>query len=370
MKRCAVMNLLKLCTIAAAVEICCSGSAAMAEAAGQTQTGESLIPGEVAVNEGKILTVGYVMIGAESDWRLACNKSIREAFTRENGYSLLISDAQQKHEKQIKAVREFINQEVDYILFNPIVESGWEASLEEAAEAGIPVIGFDREVDVKAKDACTTWIGSDFLLEGRKACAWLEAYLESTGYEDSLGLVHIQGTMGSSAQIGRTRALDEALAGHPEWKLLDRQSGDFTTAKGKEVMVDMLAGYGDEIQAVYCENDNEAYGAIEAIREAGRIPGPDIASGEILVLSFDAARNGLLLTLTGQIAVNTECAPEYGPLLTQIISRLEGGDKLPARQYVQEAQFSALEHPAEIYADGQSYPVIKLTEDLIESRSY
>ena len=124
---------------------------------------------EVAVNNNGIITVGYVMIGAESDWRLACNKSVEEAFTRANGYSLLISDAQQKQDKQIKAVREFVNQEVDYILLNPIVESGWDASLEEAREAGIPVIAFDREVDVKDENAYTAWLGSDFYLEGEKA---------------------------------------------------------------------------------------------------------------------------------------------------------------------------------------------------------
>ena len=364
MKSAALRKMLKSLGAAAALGILFHAPMVMAD------SNEGLVPGEVAVNDGKMLSIGYVMIGAESDWRLACNKSIRDAFTRENGYSLLVSDAQQKHEKQIKAVREFINQEVDYILFNPIVESGWEASLEEAREAGIPVIGFDREVDAKAGEACTTWIGSDFLLEGQKACAWLEAYLESIAYEGTLGVVHIQGTLGSSAQIGRTRALDDALAAHPQWKLLSRQNGDFTTAKGKEVMVEMLAAYGDEIQVVYCENDNEAYGAIEAIQEAGKTPGTDLAAGEILILSFDAARNGLLLTLGGQIAVDTECAPEYGPLLTQIIQKLESGEELPARQVVEEAQFSSIPIPAELSLNGQTWPVIQLTEELIESRSY
>ena len=350
-----------------------SGSAGASEEKAQetAQSVQAAMPDEVAVNEKGILTVGYVMIGAESDWRLACNRSVEEAFTRANGYSLLISDAQQKHEKQIKAVREFINQEVDYILLNPIVESGWDASLEEALEAGIPVIAFDREVNVSIENAYKTWLGSDFFLEGEKACAWLEAYLAENGLsEEEIGLVHIQGTLNSSAQLGRTRALDEALEKHPNWKLLDRQSGDFTTAKGKEVMVDMIAKYGDQIRIVYCENDNEAYGAIEAIREAGCTPGTDLGNGEILIMSFDATHNGLTMTLGGQIAVNTECAPQYGPLLTQLVQKIEKGEELPDRQYVSEAQFSALESPAQISVGDQTYDVTMVTEEVIAGRGY
>ena len=325
---------------------------------------------EVAVNEHGMLTIGYVKIGAESDWRLACNRSLTDAFTQENGYYLLTSDAQQKQEKQVKAVREFISQEVDYILLDPITETGWASSLEEAREAGIPVIVFDREVDIKSEDAYTVWLGSDFYLEGKRACAWLEAYLEETGYEGELNIVHIQGTIDSSAQLGRTRALDDALAQHPDWKLLDRQEGEFTTAKGKEVMVDFLKQYQDRIQVVYCENDNEAYGALEAIREAGRKAGTDLQAGEILVLSFDATRNGLLLTQSGQIAVNTECAPLYGPLLTQLIQQMERGETPRFRQYVPEQQFSSLADPAKVSVDDTEYEVLPVNEALLESREY
>ena len=356
---------------AAALSVMLSAALFFHMAAGAESSGSG---SEVAVNENGILTVGYVMIGAESDWRLACNKSVEEAFTRANGYSLIVSDAQQKPEKQIKAVREFINQEVDYILLNPIIESGWEASLEEAKEAGIPVITFDREVDVETEDAYIAWLGSDFYLEGEKACAWLEAFLEENmpdeRKDDGIGIVHLQGTMNSSAQLGRTKALDDALERNASLKLLDRQSGDFTTAKGKEVMVDMLARFGEEIEVVYCENDNEAYGAIDAIREAGRTPGTDLAAGEILVMSFDATHNGLAMTMDGQIAVNTECAPQYGPLLTQLIQKIERGEEVPERQYVNEEQFSAQAEPAEVSVRGETFPVTMVTEEVIDARTY
>ena len=352
-----------LCSVCAAVTaffLCCHTAAG---------SSDSLVPGEIVPNEKGILTVGFVMGGAESDWRIACNRSIESTFTRENGYSLLISDAQQKHEKQIKAVREYISQEVDYILLNPIVENGWNSLLEEAREAGIPVIVFDREVDAGTEEY-TTWLGSDFYLEGQRALAYLDAFLSGRGYEEELGIVHIQGTINSSAQLGRTRALDEALNTHANWKLLDRQTGDFTTAKGKEVMVDMLDRFGSEIQVVYCENDNEAYGAIDAIEGAGLHVGTDLASGDILVLSFDATNDGLDLTLGEKILVNTECAPLYGPLISQLIARLQAGEELPSRQYVSEDQFSALSDPAEVSVDGLSYPVTQLTQEIIDGRTY
>lgn len=325
---------------------------------------------EVAVNERGTLTIGYVKIGSESDWRIACNKSVTEAFSLENGYYLLTIDAQQKHEKQIKAVREFINQEVDYILLDPITESGWDVSLEEAREAGIPVIVFDREVNIEDPSLYTAWLGSDFYLEGQRACAWLDEFLNAQNYDDSLSIVHIQGTPGSTAQLGRTQALDEALASHENWTLLGRDSGEFTTAKGKEVMVDMLKAYGDDINVVYCENDNEAYGAIEAITESGRMAGADIGNGEILVLSFDATKNALRMTLSGQIAVNTECAPEYGPALTQLIQSLEQGEEVPHREYVNENQFSSFEEPAQLTIGDNTYKVTLLSEEFIENRTY
>ncbi len=325
---------------------------------------------EIAVNEGPTLTVGYVKIGAESDWRMACNKSLADTFTIDNGYFLLTSDAQQKQDRQVKAVREFISQEVDYILLDPITESGWAASLEEAREAGIPVIVFDREVDVDDPEAYTAWLGSDFYTEGARASAWLEAYLEESGYEGEVGIVHIQGTTDSSAQIGRTRGLDEALEKHPQWELLGRADADFTTAKGKEVMVEMLEEFGGRINVVYCENDNEAYGAIEAIEEAGFSAGTDLEKGDILVLSFDAANNGLMLTMEKKIAVNTECAPCYGPLLTQMIMALERGEELPKRQYVYEQQFSALGKPDSVTVSGRTWPVAPVSEELISARPY
>lgn len=324
----------------------------------------------VAVNPKGTLTIGFVMIGSESDWRIACNRSVEEAFSRENGYYLVVRDGQQKQENQMKAMREFIDMDVDYILLNPIAENGWDAVLQEAREAGIPVVVFDRKVRAADPDAYTTWIGSDFLLEGRRACAWLEEFLKSRQYDDRLNIVHLQGTMESSAQIGRTRALDEALRRNRKWNLLERKPAEFTTAKAKEVMTDMLKLYGDRIQVVYCENDNMAYGAIESIERSGRNVGANLERGDVLVISFDAVHRAMELALKDDIAVVTECDPLYGPRLTQIIQQLKRGETPEHEIYVKEAQFSAIWEPSRVVVNGTTHKVTRLTEEIVENREY
>jgi len=324
----------------------------------------------IARNTGRALTIGFIQVGAESDWRMASTASIENAFSSENGYHLITNDAQQKQENEIKAIRELIDQDVDYILFSPITETGWESSLQEAKEAGIPVIMFDRTVNVADKSLYTAWIGSDFLLEGRRACAWLKAWCDLNNVTGNVNIVDIQGTIDSSAQIGRTKALKEAVQANGNWKLLGAESGDFTSAKGQEVMEEMLDQYGSEINVVYCENDNEAYGAITAIRESGRKIGNDITGGEIMILSFDSTKEGMTDTLNGLISVNTECNPLYGPILTQMVQKLEKGEELTHETFIDEDQFSALPDIAEVMAGGVTYPVINLTQAVLDNRKY
>lgn len=320
--------------------------------------------------EKQFITIGFSQIGSESDWRMASTRSVQEAFTAENGYSLIYNDGQQKQENQIKAIREFIDQDVDYILLDPCVETGWDSALLEAKEAGIPVIVYDRDVAVDDESLFTAWIGSDFYLEGERACTWLSEYLKAYRYNSDINIVHIQGTLGASAQIGRTEALMNALTQHDNWHLLEQESGDFTTAKGKEVMERMLFHHGGNINVIYCENDNEAYGAIESVEHAGYRIGSDLRNREMLILSFDATHNGLMLTKEGKIAVNTECSPLYGPKLREMIEALERGEELPHRTYINEEQFSNFSGIGTLHIDGEAYAVTPLTDALLEEREY
>ena len=186
------------------------------------------------------ITVGFSQLGAESDWRSENTESMKATFTEENGYTLIFEDGQQKQANQIRAIRMFIQQEVDYIVLAPVMETGWETVLQEAKDAGIPVIIVDRKVDVSDDSLFTCWIGSDFELEGKKAAEWLNRYATAKGIAPTdIHVVNIQGTKGSSPQIGRTKGLADAARANG-WDLMAEVPGDFTQAKGKEVMESLL----------------------------------------------------------------------------------------------------------------------------------
>lgn len=283
---------------------------------------------------GDLIVVGYAQVGAESDWRTANTQSFKDTFTEANGYQLIFDDAQQKQENQIKAIRSFIQQEVDYIVVAPVVETGWETVLEEAKEAGIPVILSDRQMDVSDESLYTCWVGGNFEKEGEDAAAWLKDYLDKQGRsEEEINIVTIQGTIGASAQIGRTEGFAKGM--QDNWTMLDMQTGEFTQSKGQEVMESFLKKY-DDIDVVVCENDNEAFGAVDAIKAAGKTCGPD---GDIIIISFDATSAGFDSMIAGDINADFECNPLHGPRVAEIIQKLEKGEEVEKIQYVDEEYF-------------------------------
>jgi simple sugar transport system substrate-binding protein len=247
------------------------------------------------------LVVGYAQLGAESEWRTANTLSIKQEAER-LGVELLFADAQQKQENQIKAVRSFIANQVDVIGLSPIVETGWTAVFQEAKEAGIPIILVDRKAEVP-DDLYVTYIGSDFVEEGRKAGRVMADLLAGEGK-----IVELIGTVGSAPARGRYDGFREILADHPRMVILDSKAGDFTRAKGHEVMTEFLARYGAEIDAVYAHNDDMAIGAIKAIETFGLKPGQ-----EIKLVSVDAARIAFEAMLAGKLNATIECNPLLGP---------------------------------------------------------
>jgi ABC-type sugar transport system substrate-binding protein len=287
-------------------------------------------------SENNMILVGFSQVGAESEWRVANTESMKAALSEKNGYELYFDDARNEQENQIRAIRIFIQQEVKYIVFSPRVETGWKTVLQEAKEAGIPVIVIDRYIEAEDKDLYTAFIGSDFREEGDKAVDWLEDLLEEQGRtEDSINIVHIQGTIGSSAQLGRTAALEQAVGRHPKWEIVAQQDGDFTRAKAYEVMADILEQTKD-IDVVYCENDGEAFGAIDAMEEAGLKCNADDG---VIVISFDASRLALKKCLEGKIGLVVECNPLQGPYVDAIIKQLERGEPVEHEKYIDETQF-------------------------------
>ncbi len=225
-------------------------------------------------------------------------------------------------------------------------------------------------VDVSDESLFTCWIGSDFELEGKKMADWLNRYtLEKKIDPSDIHIVNIQGTIGASAQIGRTKSLADA-AEKNGWDLLAEVTGDFTQAKGKEVMESLLKQY-DNINVVYCENDNEAYGAIQAIEEAGKKPGSDIANGEIMVLSFDGVKKeALAYVLQDKITCIAECNPLHGPRVKAVIDAMEEGVTPDKYSYVDEKIYSANEEVPELTVDGTVYQMTIVTQEIIDQREY
>jgi galactofuranose transport system substrate-binding protein len=292
----------------------------------------------------KKIVVGFSQIGAESAWRVANTESIvSEAKNRPN-IELKFSDAQQKQENQIKAIRSFISQGVDVIAFSPVVETGWEPVLKEAKRAHIPVILTDRAVDVQDDSLWVTFMGSDFVEEGRRAGKWLMENYDRLKNPDKSGdvvnVVELQGTVGSAPAIDRKVGFAEVIK-DSKFKIIKSQSGDFTRAKGKEVMEAFLKSEGKKIDVLFAHNDDMALGAIQAIEAYGLKPGKDI-----IIVSIDSVRGAFEAMIDGKLNCTVECSPLLGPQLFDAVEALMAGKTLPKRIVTNESVF-----PAEVAAE-------------------
>ena len=293
----------------------------------------------------KKLTIGFAQTGAESEWRTANTESVISA-AKAAGVTLKFSDAQQKQENQIKAMRSFIAQKVDVIILAPLVTTGWENVLQEAKAAKIPVITESRNVIVKDETLWTTFIGSDFVEEGRRAGRWLiESQKNNKG---EVNIVELQGTVGSDPAIDRKKGFEEAIKADPKFKIIRSQTGDFSRAKGKEIMEAFLKAEGKKINVLYAHNDDMGIGAIQAIEEAGLKPGKDI-----LVIGVDAVKGAFEAMIAGKMNVSVECSPLLGPQLMQAAKDIVAGKKvekwIKTNEGVFPAEIAAAEFPKRKY---------------------
>jgi simple sugar transport system substrate-binding protein len=284
--------------------------------------------------------IGFAQLGAESEWRVANTKSIKET-AEQLGIELRFSDAQQQQDNQIRAVRSLIIQKVDVIGISPIVETGWEPVFQEAKNAGIPIILVDRRAAVR-EDLYVTYLGSDFMEEGRRAATTL---MQIVG--GKANIVELVGTIGSAPAIDRYEGFRQILRAYPEMKIIDSQSGDFTRAKGKEVMRAFLEAHGRGITAVYSHNDDMALGAIQAIEEYGLRPGVDIK-----IVSVDAARVAFDAMIAGKLNAAIECNPLLGPQFFELALKVVNGEAVPKRVPSKEDIFLP-DHAAEILPSRQ-----------------
>jgi simple sugar transport system substrate-binding protein len=285
--------------------------------------------GSGSKSSGKI-TMGFAQVGAESGWRTANTKSIQET-AKKDGINLKFSDAQQKQENQIKAIRSYIQQKVDVIAFSPVVTTGWDTVLQEAKRANIPVILTDRAVDTPDQTLYKTFLGSDFVAEGKKAGDWLVAQEKTAS--GPVNIVQLEGTTGSAPAIDRTKGFAASIAANPNLKVVASQTGDFTRSGGKQVMEAFLKSQ-PKIDVLYAQNDDMGLGAIEAIQAAGKVPGKDIK-----IITVDAVKDGMQALADGKINFIVECSPLLGPQLMDLAKKVKDGQTVPTRVLTEETTF-------------------------------
>ena len=285
------------------------------------------------VFESKIV-LGFAQLGAESEWRSSSSASIKEA-AQKHGIELMFENAQQKQENQIKAIRSFIAHRVDVIAFAPVVESGWDNVLLEAKAEGIPVILVDRHIKTDAENLYITFIGSNFIEEGRKAGRWL--LKKFRGARDTVEIVELRGTDGSSPAEDRAKGFREILGGDGRFQIVRSLSGDFMRSKGREVMEEVLRSYALEmtLDVLFAHNDDMAMGAIEAMEERGLKPGRDV-----IVISVDAQKSALEALKQGKINCVVESAPYIGEPLMDLVRQLAAGYGVPPTLYSEETMFT------------------------------
>lgn len=286
----------------------------------------------VCEDDGRKITVGYSQVGQESQWRLANTKSIKEAAANFN-VNLLFDDADQSQEKQIAAVRRFIEEKVDVIVISPVVETGWEQVLREAKAAGIPVIMSDRNVELEgvgaSDDLITTYIGADFKEEGRRAMRWVRDNVEVN--KSRMNIMQLQGTEGASPTVEREQGFCEVLEECPEYQIVYSCYGDFTLEGGRQIVREYLENHDWDIDIIYSHNDDMALGAIEELKEHGITPGEDVK-----IISVDATKQAFKAMVEGELNCAVECNPILGEQLMKAVRDLVSGKKMPLRIITEE----------------------------------
>ena len=316
-----LFNLVVVLVVASFVLSACGAPAAATQAPAAGAFGQASCAPNCTYKD---MTLCYPQLGAESDWRTANSASFKETAST-LGVKLIFSDAQQKQENQISAIRSCIQQGVNVIALPPVVETGWDAVLQEAKDANIPVIVVDRSVSAD-KSMYASHIGSDMEIEGKRSAEEFNKLLPNGG-----NILELSGTTGSGAAVGRAKGFREAL--NPNIKILDSQTGNFTRAEGKPVMEAFLKKYAGQIDGVFFHNDDMAIGAIEAIKAAGINP------GDLKMVSIDGTRGGFQLMIDGWLQADVECNPLLGPQVMDLALNLMNGKEIVKEALTNESVF-------------------------------
>lgn len=284
-----------------------------------------------SVTQPKEIVLGYSQLGAESGWRVACTQSIQES-ARNDGIQLQFSDAQQKFENQVKAIRTFIISRVDVIAFSPIVRTGWDSVLKEAKQAGIPVLLIDRDIETDDPTLFTSWAGSDFFAEGISAGEFIKTYCERENFNAKI--VEILGTEGSAPEIGRREGFASAIESFENAEIVRFESGDFMNSRGYEIGRNLIESKLD-FNTIFSHNDSMTMGVIKAFEEMGIETGKDI-----IIISVDGEQVAIDALRAGKINCVVECNPMLGNTVMDMVQKLCNNQEIPRKIFTPETVFT------------------------------
>lgn len=279
------------------------------------------------------IIIGFSQIGAESAWRTCNTQSMQDAASETN-IQLLYTNAEQKQENQIKAIRSFIVYQVDAIVFVPILQDGWDNVLKEAKEAGIPVIIIDRKMRVSDESLYTAYIGADHIEEGRKAARFLLKKFK--GQSGPFRILEIRGTDGSSVVDGRYAGFREILADDERFVITASESGDFLRSRGKEIAEEyLLENNSFPFEILYSHNDGMTLGFLDVLEQTKIKPGKDL-----VIISIDAEQGAIDALKEGKINCVVECNPKIGNIVMNTVKNLLDGKSIPRITSIQEKIFT------------------------------
>ena len=293
------------------------------------------------------LILGFSQIGSESAWRTRNTQSIFEA-AAENDIQILFDDAQQKQENQLKAIRSFIVYQVDVIAFVPIVEDGWDNVLQEAKDAGIPVILVDRQINADPS-LYAGFLGEDGLEEGRRAARFL--LNKCRNRKGTISIYEMSGTENSSVVRDRAKGFREIISKDPKFQIIHSEDGDFLRSRGKEIgekliensreyssngrfKPDGLYFVNQKIDAVYSHNDSMTLGLLDSIENYG------VNTRNTIIISVDAEQKSIDALTAGKLNCVVECNPNLGPMLMHLVKQIAEGKTIPRITYNNETFFT------------------------------
>lgn len=289
---------------------------------------------------GELISVGIINNDPnESGYRTANDKDMKETFTEDNGFKAEFAYSM-KNEEQIASAQQFIQNGVKYLLVSAADTAGWDTPLQDAKDAGTQTILFDRVVDAP-EDLYVAAVVSDMDAEGQTAVDWLT----DQGLSE-YNIIHIQGVMGSAAQVGRTGALDKAVEANG-WNLVTQQAADWNAETAQQITQSVIDA-GTPFNVIYAENDDMAKGAVAALDAAGITHGKD---GDVIIMGFDHNTWALEEVMAGNWNYDGQCNPYQASTILDIINKLENGEEVTEKKVIMEEGYADCDNVTQEYID-------------------